>query len=252
MHGLRLRKRWRYVAIHSQAVQVCAASISIGPTRQCFWAVWDRERGELRDAMHRNSKAVSADEGRLLVHDGDVTVDFELDEVAGVETVTRYGRGWAWTRKQGGIAARGTVTLGDRTIEVSAPAIIDDSGGFPPRHVDWKWSAGVGTAEDGRAVAWNLVTGIHDSPSSSERTVWVDGVPVEVGPCAFADDLSGVGFPSGERLVFASEATRSHRENLLVARSAYEQPFGSFSGSLPHAGDLQAGLGVMERHSVTW
>lgn len=248
----RMRKQWRYVAVHSPTVQLCAASIMVGPVRQCFWAVWDRELGQLHQGMHKGAKAVQTPQGRLHVKDGEVEIDFQLDEVAGVETVTGYGRGWAWTRKQGGIAARGRVKIGAREIDVTARAIIDDSGGFPPRHVNWKWSAGVGTVEDGRPVAWNFVEGIHDSPAASERTVWIDGEAVEVGPCSFADDLSQISFSEGGALAFTEEATRSHRENLVVVRSSYEQPFGSFSGELPHAGRLSEGLGVMERHSVAW
>jgi hypothetical protein len=63
----------------------------------------------------------------------------------------------------------------------------------------------------------------------------------------FADDLSAVG-----GLRFASEAVRARRENLLVLRSDYEQPFGAFSGELPVAGPLREGWGVMERHEVYW
>jgi hypothetical protein len=53
-------------------------------------------------------------------------------------------------------------------------------------------------------------------------------------------------------LRFAAEATRVRRENLLVVRSDYEQPFGTFSGELPGAGPLRQGCGVMERHEVRW
>jgi hypothetical protein len=35
-------------------------------------------------------------------------------------------------------------------------------------------------------------------------------------------------------------------------RSDYEQPFGTFSGELPVAGELREGYGVMERHEVVW
>ena len=47
-------------------------------------------------------------------------------------------------------------------------------------------------------------------------------------------------------------ATRARRENLLVIVSDYEQPFGTFAGRLPFAGELRAGWGVMERHRVRW
>jgi hypothetical protein len=77
--------------------------------------------------------------------------------------------------------------------------------------------------------------------------VWVDGEPHEVGPVEFAPGLAAVG-----DMRFSAEAVRSQRENLLVMRSDYEQPFGSFSGELPVAGPLREGLGVMERHEVRW
>ena len=41
-------------------------------------------------------------------------------------------------------------------------------------------------------------------------------------------------------------------ENLLLVASDYEQPFGEFTGSLPLAGELRTGWGVMERHRVRW
>ena len=65
-------------------------------------------------------------------------------------------------------------------------------------------------------------------------------------PLAF-DGLRGVG-----DLRFAAVATRSRRENLLIASSDYEQPFGTFAGELPVAGPLREGWGVMERHDVRW
>jgi hypothetical protein len=74
----------------------------------------------------------------------------------------------------------------------------------------------------------------------------VAGEPHEVGPVEF-DGLHGV---AGLR--FTAGAARSHRENLLVVRSAYEQPFGVFAGELPVAGPLREGFGVMERHDVHW
>lgn len=252
LHAGRLRKRWRYVAVHAPRLQLCAANVAIGPMSQSFWAVWDRQGKRLHERTRVGRSRVAAPEGRLQVADDGVVIDLELDEVPGVETVTGYGRGWAWTRKQGGIAARGTVTIDGEAIALEAPAIIDDSAGFHPRHVDWRWSAGVGTSGDDRAVAWNLVTGIHDSPEASERTVWIDGEPIEVSPCSFATDLSTISFETGEQLVFHEDAMRTRRENLLVVRSDYAQPFGSFTGSLPQAGQLRDGLGVMERHTVAW
>ena len=68
----------------------------------------------------------------------------------------------------------------------------------------------------------------------------------ECGPVRFAG-LEAIG-----DLRFSAEAVRARSENLIVMRSDYEQPFGTFSGELPVAGELREGYGVMERHEVRW
>jgi Protein of unknown function (DUF2804) len=130
---------------------------------------------------------------------------------------------------------------------VDARAVIDDTAAYYPRHTSWRWTAGVGTAVDGRAVAWNLVSGVNDPPSRSERTVWVDGAALEVGPSAFADDLSAV-----DDLRFHPEAELRNHQNLLLVRSSYRQPFGTFSGQLPGGIALSQAYGVIEEHDVHW
>jgi hypothetical protein len=105
----------------------------------------------------------------------------------------------------------------------------------------------VGRAVDGRALAWNLVSGVNDPPSGSERTVWVDGEPREVPRCTFAEDLRSV-----DELRFEPEAVREHHDNLVLLRSSYRQPFGSFGGVLPGGIELAEGYGVMEEHDARW
>jgi hypothetical protein len=139
----------------------------------------------------------------------------------------------------------GVATIGSRRIEISADGLLDESAGRHARHTAWRWSAGAGVAQSGAAVTWNLVAGLHDG-AVSERTVWVDGEPHPVGPVEF-DGLAGVG-----DLRFTAEAARARRDNLLVIASDYEQPFGTFTGALPVAGELREGWGVMERHEARW
>jgi hypothetical protein len=239
--GGRPLKRWRYVGAFSEELMLCAAEVRIGPARQVFWAVWDRHARVLRGRTLRRAGAVALPAGAVRV--SEAQIELELDEEDGVETICPSGRQYAWTRKQGGIAARGTV-LG-RAFD--GRAIVDDSAGYHARHTAWHWSAGVGDAADGTPVAWNLVEGINDPPRGSERTVWVAGEPVEPPPVAFAPDLSSVG-----ELRFTEEARRERRENLLLVRSRYVQPFGTFAGLLPDGTELRAGHGVMERHAVRW
>ena len=180
----------------------------------------------------------------------DIQIELALDERPGVESVCVSGDGYGWTCKQGGVRAHGTVTLPATTpVALDAHAVIDDTAAYYKRHTRWRWSAGVGRSTDGRALAWNLVEGVNDPVSSSERTVWVDGEAYEPPPVSFNDDLSGV---AGLR--FQAEATRERDENLLLIRSRYRQPFGTFDGSLPAPEPiaLAHGFGVMEDHEVWW
>jgi Protein of unknown function (DUF2804) len=245
-HGRRPLKRWRWVGAFSDELMLCAAIAYIGPVPVSWWAVWDRASRTLAEHTVKRIGPVRLEGSSVRIEDGPVTADLLVAEVPGVETISSHGDGgYIWTRKQGGVRVTGDVTVADRAFTLDAPGFVDDSGGYHARRTSWFWSAGVGTTADGRDVAWNLVTGLHDAPAASERTVWIDGEPHEVEPQAF-DDLHGVG-----GLRFSAEATRAHAENALILASDYEQPFGTFSGTLPVAGEI-TGLGVMERHRAVW
>jgi Protein of unknown function (DUF2804) len=244
--GTRPLKAWRYVGVYGPELMLCMASVRVGRFRRSFWAAWDRGAGRL----HEGSTGVTLTPGAAVVDDGrgGLSASLVLTEEAGVESVCPSGAGYAWTRKQGGVLASGHVRLaGEPPRAFAGRAIIDDTSAYYERHTRWRWSAGVGTGADGRLLAWNLVDGVNDPPHDSERTVWVDGVPSEVGPVGFADDLSSVG-----GLRFVQEAVRASTENRIVVRSRYRQPFGTFSGSLPGEVALAEGYGVMEDHDVWW
>lgn len=270
----------------------CAALVQVGPARQCFWAVYTREDGRLRERTRmlvRRGATVGLAPGRIRIRDRDVELELVLHEDGGMQTrcahrgdarggrdpgertpsgVRAYGpgagavalgAGEVWTRKQAGVRAHGTLTLdGGSPRAIEALAVIDDTAGYHARETEWWWSAGVGTGEDGAALAWNLVAGVNDPPTGSERAVWVDGMPSETAPVRFAADLSevvaedGANAGEGSRLSFTAEAVRQRSENLLVLRSDYTAPFGSFRGALPGGVRLARGLGVMEHHRARW
>jgi Protein of unknown function (DUF2804) len=244
---LRPLKCWRYVGVYGPELMLCVASVRIGPARQAFWAVWNRRERRLRERTVSGRGAVRLGYGSArVIGDRGVTIELELDEGAGVETVCPSGQSYAWTRKQGGVRASGTVWLDGAAYPIDGRAVIDDTAGYYERHTHWRWSAGVGESTDGRGLAWNLVEGVNDPLSASERTVWIDGVPHELDPLEFGQDLSAVG-----DLRFSAEATRGSRQNLGLVRSAYRQPFGTFSGRVGGA-ELAHGYGVMEEHDVWW
>ena len=250
--GGRPLKAWRYVGVYGPELMLCLAAVRIGPARQAFWAVWDRRAERLHERTVTGRGAVRLAPGSAQVHDRGIEIDLVLEEGAGIEAVCRSGAHYAWTRKQGGVAARGAVRIDGTRHALEGHAVIDDTAAYYERHTQWRWSAGVGRAVDDRALAWNLVAGVNDPPERSERTIWVDGAAVEAGPCAFADDLSGLSSADGGSLRFRAEAVREHRQNLLLVRSSYRQPFGTFEGRLPGGIELAEGYGVMEAHDVRW
>jgi hypothetical protein len=227
-----LYKDWIWIGGFGPELMLCAAIARVGPARTAWWAVWDGERLHDRTYLRR----------------GPVRVSPERIAVPGVlDLVVEPGEPWAvrtgpmWTRKRP--ARVHGMALG-RPVDLQG--LIDESAGRHPRSMSWWWSAGAGELADGRPVTWNLVDGLHDGVSESERCVWIDGVPAHVLPQPF-HGFAGVG-----DLRFTALATRAHKRDLLLIASDYEQPFGTFAGALPLGGDLRAGWGIMERHRARW
>ena len=252
--GGRPLKRWRYVAAFSEELMLCAATASVGPARSSWWAVWDRRRATLHEHTRLAGPALVRFDhgGRVRVRDRDVAIDLVIDEGCAVQSLNAHGSGYVWTRKQAARAVHGRVVVAGRVIALDGLAVVDDTAGYHARETEWWWSAGVGHAADGAPVGWNVVVGVNDGPHASERSVWAAGASHEVGPVLFAPDLSAVDFAEGDRMQFAGEAVRERHDHLIVVRSDYRQPFGTFAGSLPGVGQVRGGLGVMEHHVARW
>lgn len=249
-HG-QLRKRWRYVGVFSEELMLCAARAEVGPLTQSFWIFWDRQgrNHAARTILLPGSREVTLDGPRLEIDGPDLRASLRLGEVPPIETTCPSGKTEAWTRKRVGMPVSGTVEAPGRRWQVSGRGVDDESAGHHQRHTSWRWSAGVGESTDGCAVAWNLVEGINDPPSGSERAIWLDGEPSEPPPVRFQGE--GIDFAAGGRLEFHGESEHVHDENYLLIRSDYRHRFGSFSGALGGV-ELAAGLGVMEEHDALW
>jgi Protein of unknown function (DUF2804) len=259
MRDRRPLKRWRYVGVYTAELMLCAGEAQVGGLPQRWWAVALPD-GTLLERTTISRAGLEVGRSRVTVdaraRSGQrVSIEVELGEAPPVEVVSPHGRSYIWTAKRAPVPARGRVRI-EAGPGASAPSLfsfagehgfIDESAGYHARHTAWRWSAGVGRTGDGRAVAWNLVDGVHDAPEASERTVWIDGEPHEAEPQPFASDLSRVG-----DLAFERWSAREHAMSLGLVRSRYVQPFGSFSGDLPGGPTLAEGYGVMEDHEVAW
>ena len=249
-----MRKRWRYVGYYGDEVMLCLATVSIGPFRHCFWSIWDREEG--RAAGHtqlRPGRPEVAMEGAYVeLRAKEATASLVLGPCQPVESICPSGHGWGWTRKRAGVPIAGRIEAFGRTWTLDGSGVDDESAGYQQRHTDWCWSAGVGIDKGGRVLGWNLVSGINDPITGSERAVWVDGEPSEPAPVTF-DGLDSVEFADHGRLVFdfKDKAERRRHDNFGLVKSDYVHRFGTFTGSLD-GHELSEGSGVMEHHSAVW
>jgi hypothetical protein len=236
-------KRWRYLGLYGEELMLCAANVRVGVLPQAFWATWDRRALREKTVFRPGGVTLRDDRARF----GDAELALTPDGDA-MEVTSRHGDSYIWTRKQ---PVRASGTVGGRQVELRG--LIDDSAGYHARRTDWRWCAGVGETAAGEALAFNVVTGVHDAPVGSERTLWVDGAARELPPATFDEDLSAVRFAEdGAVLQFAEEARRARADDFKLFASDYVQPFGTFSGTLPGGVEVVRGWGVMESHSVRW
>ncbi|CAB4856919.1 unannotated protein [freshwater metagenome] len=246
-------KRWTYVGIYGPEILLCAAQVHVAGIPHAFWAVVDRADGALAQGTTFLPGRVHASRERLTVDARAVRIDLALERAGEpVEVTSPHGASYIWTRKDP-VRATGTVTAAGRTHTIDGAGLVDASAGYHARVTAWEWSAGTGRDADGREILWNLVSGMHDAPQQSERTVWIDGRPQETPPVRFTGDLEGLACDADRTvLTFEPDAERARSENLLLVRSSYRQPMGSFSGTLPGGVLLAEGFGVMERHEARW
>ncbi len=254
----RLRKSWRWQGAFGKEMMVFAAEVRIGPVPARFWGVLDRASGELVERSLKGSPFRQPEvefRGDDLVIGSDLAcANLSFGDATPIEVFSPAGSGpdaYTWTRKRCGMEVSGEVAIGQPTRTFEGRGVIDESAGYHDRRTSWRWSAGVGVSVDGREVAWNLVQGINSPPAMSERTVWVDGLPREVGPVSF-DGLEAAVADDGSRLEFVAEAERSRKESIPpLVSSEYRAPLGTFTGTVGGV-ELRSGIGVMESHDAVW
>ena len=172
---------------------LCAARAEVGPLGQSFWVMWDREgrRHDARTTLRPGSREVRMDGPDLEIDSPDLRASLRLGEIAPIESICPSGSGWGWTRKRAGVPIEGTVEVPGKRWEISAHGVDDESAGYHQRHTSWHWSAGVGRAVDGRALAWNLVEGVND-PAEQQRAGDLDRRRAErASPRSPSDGMDG-------------------------------------------------------------
>ena len=213
---------------------LCVAHAKVGVLGRSWWAVWDGER------LYEGARGVSVSAQRATVRDGDTRFELTLGHGRG-------DRGHDRSRLDAQDTAAGERDgCGRRADDPGCLARPARRVRRPPRApyrlalVRRRGEIGGGRGrrlEPRRRACTTVIPRSARSGSTASHTR---------SPAQPFDGLDGVG-----DLRFSAQAVRAKRENYLVVASDYEQPFGTFTGSLPIAGPLH-GWGVMERHSALW
>ena len=230
----------------------CAARASVGPLHQEYWGIWNRKAVEFREGSHRFTHRVKLDPNRVQVSDGDAEISVTFEPCTSFEVYRPAKHAYIWSHKDYCRRAQGSVRYDGKSCSVAGVIFVDVNAGYHERHTQGRWAAGAGLDQHDRVVAFNAITGLFDTSTQSERTVWIEDEAQEVGPNSFADDLSTVSFVEGGTLRFQPEALIEHHENLLLVRSDYFHWFGTYTGTLPGGIELREAYGVRERHDALW
>lgn len=230
----------------------CAARVKVGLLQQEYWGIWDRAAQQFRKDAHFFTHRVQHESNRVRLRDGDAEIDVTFEPVSSSELYRPAGRAFIWSHKDYCQKARGTVRYSGTTRAVEGVIFVDINAGYHERRTQWHWAAGVGLDQDDRLVGFNAITGLFDTPTNSERTIWIEGDAQEVGPNTFSEDLSIISFTEGGTLHFEPEALIEHHDNFLLVRSDYFHSFGTFTGTLPGGIELREAHGVRERHDALW
>ncbi|MCC6622124.1 MAG: DUF2804 domain-containing protein [Deltaproteobacteria bacterium] len=285
-------KTWLFVSIACDPVVVALGIVDIGIAVTAFAYVFDRDARSLvaerswttlpgramvsphptvgasaRFSSGRTRLAIDNLGGgpavphryRALIDDGDLQLRAELVAARGMPTLCAVapieGGVANCTHKSPGFEASGHVEVGPRRFDLAgAHGAFDHTSGLLARDTRWRWASA-----SGADVAFNLVEGFN---GPVENVVWLDGELVPVGEARFDYDPKDPLAPwritadGGLELAFTPEGARRQDKDLVLAKSWYVQPIGTFRGTLRgddgRTRELGPILGVTEDHRALW
>lgn len=261
-------KRWLYVMITSDDVICCAAIIRTGYGANAFAFVLDRKQNSLLADVTATGPMFVASVNHHAGEGADAkfglgSKQFRIDRPFGSKNYFVNVRGprlqiearistssapppltvisdlaggrFSTTEKGALLEAEGTIVAGSRKFELEkAWASYDYTAGMLERRTAWKWAFGMGRANDGKPIAYNLTEGFV---GQRECVAWRDGELIPLGSARFLFDRRRTLEPwriQTDKLDTSFEPAGVHEENhdLLLVRSNFLQVAGSFRGSL--------------------
>ena len=285
------RKRWVYGAITTDEIWIAFAVVRTGYAATVFAFAYDLmgkrmlvdrtvlgPTARIADDFHAQGEIAHFHLGKtrvairrrgatLDVHLRlqDLDVDASIDESDGPTAISAIARLGApgegllnATEKRALLGVKGRARCGARELTLDGgTAGYDYTHGLLPRHTKWRWAFAQGRSVGGEPFAFNVVQGFV---GEAECAAFVGGAALPIAEPSFHFDVEHPTKPwrlqgPGIDLVFVPGGVHAQTTKLVVIRSRFVQPVGSFAGTMRVGGrDIQvAGLpGVVEDQDVRW
>lgn len=233
-------------------------------------------------------RPVGSSSYRLRVRSGALEVDAQLDSANAPPSLTAASRlderRVSTTEKRALLRVTGSARIapqkknfgGNGSVGGSALGVVGKAGGIVhdlgggvggydythgllPRRTRWNWAFLLGTTDQGEPIALNLVEGFMGEaecgaftrgetlPLTEGRFAFDAKTPLAPWSVCTADGTTSLSFSPG--------AAHIEKKNLLVVRSRFIQPVGTFSGTIGLGSrkvSVSHALGVVEDQDVLW
>ncbi len=189
--------------------------------------------------------------------DARVTDASGAPSLCAIAQIDRAGGGIAnCTHKTLSLPATGSATIDGQRFDLAGGyGGLDHTWGLLSRDTTWRWASA-----SSKDVSFNLVEGFN---GPVENVMWVAGQMVPVGAVRFTYDKTDTRRPwtivaenGSLELTFTPEGERREDKSLIVAKSWYVQPIGTFRGVARLPGGATVSIdqvaGVTEDHVAKW
>lgn len=283
------RKRWVYVALVTETTWVSIVVVRTGYAATTFAFVYDLSEkrmladesalgttllAKVTDDPHADGPLATFRLGKtqvsmtrrgsiidLKARIGSITLDAQLDEAEAPPPIAAIGRieGGVWdaTEKRTLTRVHGTLTCNGKTHDLAtATGGYDYTHGLLPRHTQWRWGFALGKV-DGQPFAFNVVQGFL---GEVECAAFFGGKVFPIAEPRFVFDRNEpLGAwrleAEGIDLTFTPGAMHADATNLVLIKSRFVQPVGTFRGTMRMDGrdlTLVDVPGVVEDQDVLW
>ncbi len=220
--------------------------------------------------VHEISLRIDASQGRPSVS-AELRCLHDIGSVEPLVAVMPVGHGRAAYTHKVPLPVMGSIDIGDTNYRVEpeeSQVLLDVHKAFYPWHTWWRWATFAGRDPKGRRIAVNLTHNVNtDDARYHENAIWIDGRMQRLSPASFnfrqdriLDDWHLNSAGAEVDLTFRPRGKRAENLNLGLVRSSFQQPWGTFRGSLYPTGTgtgseeipVEDLFGVCEDHDSYW